>query len=1477
MPSKVKIIGRFSCFLFTLLSCGTVAWGQLSADFSMDQPGGCSPLAVSFANKTTGASSRAIYSWDFGNGNTSALTDPGAIYTNEQIYKVTLTVQDGGQISSKTNEITVYKRPTVGFTPSVAKGCLPLDIHFTSQSSPGDGNISAYTWDFGDGSTQQGYDNTQPHTYTVPQTVTVSLTVTNNYGCHSTSQKKDIVTVIPSLTASFSSDKKVLCSPSDPVQFSNTSTGPGTLSYLWDFGDGHSSTQLNPGYAFNKKGIFSVQLTVKSTEGCVAVARQSDDLNVASYKTDFDGPASLCQSSYGNFNNLSTPTPDNSLWEVDGIPIYGNYPLSYWFGTPGVHTVKLDNLFGACPQSVSKTITVKAVPVMAAFAADATTACGGATTYHFQDHTAGAVKWEWDFDYRYDPPQVGSTQQSPSYTYGNGGSYPVWLRVTNAAGCSSTSIQNIQFASPFTAITTDGNISLNSCDEPITQTFLVNTNQDLTGYQWDFGDGGTSTDASPTHTFHGDGRYTVTLHYITRQGCKGSVSNSNYITIYPKLKLDFSAAPNPVCGNEPVYFTATPDDPNVIYWLWDYGDGQYSYNAGARAAHNYNAAGTYTVKLHATGPACTAEITKENYVTVRDLEVKISAFTHSCDGTRGEMSFTQTSVNASRLIWNFGDGTTLTTPADQLTVKHTYKTTGSFPVSLIASNGQCTESDNLTAYVLLKQNPTLSSAVHTACSNDNVPIQIAGLQTNPEPYSYNYPYNLQKLEYADGSSFDGNRNDPYNGWQNTYDGSINSFRRTDETFRAIVISSYFNCQDTSNFISVKIKGATAGFEVIADGSCYQSAVVLKDTSRSTANNAILSWLWDFGDGQTSLIKQSGTVSHIYKTPGSYLATLQINDAAGCSSTTPPYGQRVNADGPLAAFTASGTLVPLNSSIYFSNNSNTYGSPNTAYTWNFGDGTAVSHGDNPTHTYPVAGSYLVTLTASNQDMPCNSTAGQTIVVKNFNTAFGFTTSYVSGNCPPVLVSFNNTSVNYTRVSWDFGDGITADNLSYPSHVYEKPGKYIITLYGYAPNGLQETHMDSILIKTPEGSVTADPLEVCTGSPVNLSAKALNTNTYLWDFGDGTINTTNGAVSTHLYLSPGLYQPNLMMQDGNGCYGKAVPATAVTVRPDPVVQISPQNPLICLGSAIPLHASGASHYAWSPAAGLSDERIADPLASPDATRNYTLQVTDDFGCKNSSTLTVEVIQPGKIRVSADTAVCAGSPVPLLATGEEIYQWIGTTDGLNNTGIANPVALPPASLTYTVTGEDQHHCFTDMASVHIRVMPLPEINAGPDVEIWSGESTPLNGDGSNDVIRWSWQPEKYLNCYDCPSPVSTPLAETNYIVTVKNQDGCLAADTVLVKVDCAATHVFIPNVFTPNRDGHNDLFVVKGIAIIKHMVIYGRWGEKVFERNNFIAGDPSDCWNGTYQGMASPSGSYVYFIEMECPTGGLFVRKGSVVLIR
>jgi len=286
------------------------------------------------------------------------------------------------------------------------------------------------------------------------------------------------------------------------------------------------------------------------------------------------------------------------------------------------------------------------------------------------------------------------------------------------------------------------------------------------------------------------------------------------------------------------------------------------------------------------------------------------------------------------------------TPGTQGTIKHVYTKTGTYQVSLTAVNGQCTLVYTYpnTVYVLLKQKPVLTSSKTSACSNTPVDIQVAQLEKNPyqgnNQYDYYYyaGYYFTGTQYGDGTNFDGSRADAgylYR-WTTTYNATLNNFKTGEKNIRMIMKSYAFGCDDTTNFMPLAIKGAVGGFQVLSDKLCYQSPVVLQDTSHSTSDNTILSWYWDFGDGQNVTNKKGGNVSHTYANPGGYYVNMQITDGAGCSSGT-PYSQFVVVKGPKASFSPSGTDVHLNTTVYFYNTTNDYGNSNTAYSWDFGDG------------------------------------------------------------------------------------------------------------------------------------------------------------------------------------------------------------------------------------------------------------------------------------------------------------------------------------------------------------------------------------------------------------------------------------------------------------------------------------------------------------------------------------------------------------
>ncbi|MGN6163788.1 MAG: PKD domain-containing protein [Flavisolibacter sp.] len=1705
-------------FCFTILFfVGVTAQAQLVADFYISKQGGCSPLTVSFTNTTFGASAAALYHWDFGNGNTSALANPGAIYTDEKIYTVTLTVTDGTKTSSKSTTVTVYKKPTADFSIPAAKVCLPAAASFTSTSTAGDGSIMNYFWDYGDGITQQGYGSSISHYYTAEQKPTVSLTVTNSYGCTNSTTKTNAIEILGSMNPAFTADKTVLCFLSDAVQFTNTSTGPGTLLYKWNFGDGTTSDQKNPSHNFTKKAVYPVTVTVSNTDGCTATSYPVS-VNAAYFNTDFsyrplcrelsfngtsylypssslwkfgdgsslnsysstthiynnagtynvslintydackdtvsktvvvkdlvnfnsavEAPGLLCKEGYYTFKSKSDVEPGNSFWE------FGDGSNGYWkevghgYTAAGTYAIKLTNTFGTCKETVTKEITVNDLPDPKGFITDYGGVCGSPVTVQFKDTTPGTVKWEWRTDYSYN--NVFSSQRNTSYNFSYDGNYNIWLTVFNAAGCSRTVYKTVSVYKPSVSINLVSSSSLRGyydCDS-LKIKLSTYSNQPLTAYLWNFGDGSTSTEASPEHLYNTVGGYNITLNYITESGCKGVATY--YARVYAKPKADFTYS-FPCDNSLNLQFR----DASFFSdgWEWNFGDNNFN-GYGSYPEHVYADTGKYNVTFINHIGHCADTVVKTVYANVLPSAVNITKAENTCDGTRGTVTFDQRSLRINSGTWDFGDGTVIPYDTSQHIVKHTYKKTGTYTVVLRGTSANCALASSVIVSVLLKQNPLLTANKTELCSNDYLNVQISNLETNPFNNSRWGQYYLEKYEYNNGAPFTGGISN-YQWDYTNYTSTLNNFSAGVTKMRAIINRN--GCSDTTNYINLKVNGPVAGFKVLNNEGCYKSAIIFQDTSKTVTNTPLVRWQWDFGDGATATLTSSVKVEHLYKDPGNYNVRLVVTDASGCSSS---FSYFVSAKGPKAAFYASGLYVPnvpLNTTVTFYNNTVSWYSNSVDYTWQYGDGTTSSdyYGQ---HTYTKAGVNTVKLIAKDASISCADTALQTITVKDFNTAFSFYTNYIAaGSCPPAIVSITNLSVGYTKLVWDFGDGTIINDQYRPSHTYYNPGVYKITLYTYGNNGLTGTYKDSVIISQPGAQIKADVLHGCISQQVGLLAATINSNNYLWDFGDGTIKNGTATSSSHQYLTPGVYQPKLIVKDDKGCTSattlpdkividslsvimnempspicdsakifftpdiKSIAADAVQqplvyhwdfgtgnakdtantrnaifnfikpgtytvklrvtspfgctkevaqqitvykkakasingstelcagssttftgnasmspsewlwtfgngntgnvqrpaaqtfndagtyniqlvvkyngcydtavqqliVHPNPVVNLSASKNIVCLGESVQLNATGGKNYIWKPTRGLSNAAIASPLANPVQSTMYSVEVANEFGCKKMDSIQLTVVQPLRLITVQDTFVCKDNSVQLNVQGANAYQWINNTSGLNNTKINNPVASPSFDIAYTVVGRDAYNCFRDTATIKVAVKPLPYVKAEQDVQMLAAESHQLTATASSDVAKWFWSPDLYLSCTNCPSPIAQPRTPIDYIVTVKNQYGCTAADTVSVKLACSENFVFIPNSFTPNNDGKNDLFYIKGkgISIIKSLLIYNRWGEIIFERKNFNIDDKAAAWDGKFKGLIVPPGSYVYFAEMQCEMGQPIIKKGTVTVL-
>jgi gliding motility-associated-like protein len=166
-----------------------------------------------------------------------------------------------------------------------------------------------------------------------------------------------------------------------------------------------------------------------------------------------------------------------------------------------------------------------------------------------------------------------------------------------------------------------------------------------------------------------------------------------------------------------------------------------------------------------------------------------------------------------------------------------------------------------------------------------------------------------------------------------------------------------------------------------------------------------------------------------------------------------------------------------------------------------------------------------------------------------------------------------------------------------------------------------------------------------------------------------------------------------------------------------------------------------------------------------------------------------------------------------------------------------------------------------------------------IITGASVQLTSTGSNDIISYLWTPSNTLSCSTCANPVATPKYNTTYKVEVSNIAGCTSADEITIFVGCLGGRIYIPNAFTPNNDGKNDRIYVMGDGVdkIKRFIIYNRWGNPVYSKENFQGNDALLGWDGTANGYPQDPGIFAYTVEVICGDGTLFKLKGTITLIR
>ncbi len=644
--------------------------GLVHSAFTNQPDTGCAPMFVSFTNTSVNG---VTYLWRFGDNTTSTSTNPTHTFTDTGTFTVKLIAYSGcgGLPDSVTHTVRVVPRPNASFFADTLIGCNILTVTFTNQSTNG----VSYYWYFGDGNHSTSASPT--HSYG-PGVYNVILQVTGANGCVDDTTIAHYITVIaqPTVAPSFIPNPSTGCFPMT-VHFTNTSN-VGT-SWYWEFGDGFTDTAQNPTHTYDTVGHFLVYLTVTDSTICgiqTAIYTRWDTVLATPVNHFTATPMSGCTPDTVVFNNTTTGSV-SWLWNFGDLTTSASASPTHIYNTAGHDTVTLISYGGGgCNDTTHLVITVNQTQTVAStFTASPLSGCVPLTV-SFNNTSTNATSTLWTFG-----DTFTSTTVSPSHTYTAPGTYIAKLYSANTSVCGtvvdSSTVTIVVYPYAHDTFT----VSPSSGCTPLTVTF-TNLSTNATNYHWDFGDAGTSTSVSPTHTYTTAGTDTVTMIAYGQGGCNDTMR------YYPVTVI---GAPTTVCAFTPVNNLQACDSltvqftngsTNAMAYLWGFGDGGTS--TLTNPSHTYTASGTYNVTLIAYDTTACG-VASDTSRHLNQITINTSAHAAFPDSSfvgcnNLTINWGNSSTNGIGYLWSFGDGNTSTSGNPQ----YTYSTPGVYEVSLIA-------------------------------------------------------------------------------------------------------------------------------------------------------------------------------------------------------------------------------------------------------------------------------------------------------------------------------------------------------------------------------------------------------------------------------------------------------------------------------------------------------------------------------------------------------------------------------------------------------------------------------------------------------------------------------------------------------------------------------------------------------------------------------------------------------------------------
>ena len=1088
------------------------------------------PVSFTDLSQSNGGSTIINWYWNFddpgsGSNNTSTAQNPSHIFNFAGTYNVMLIVVNLTTCSDTiVKPVTINDAPVADFQADTA--CKGNPTTFTDLSSTSQGVIVSWEWDFGDGSPHL-YTPSAIHTYANSGIYTATLTVSNSAGCFDIVSKQVLVTNGP--TAGFIATNGN-CAET-PVSFIDQSIpNQGYIvTWIWDFGDGTSITinfpdPQNVDHIYPLPGTYNVVLTVQTSDSCMD--SYSQNITIAPKPTaDFTYPVENCEDFGIQFQDLSLPGGSGMItaWNWNfGDPTSGinntstlQHPIHTFLNAGNYDVTLIVTTMNGCTDTIIKTVLINSRPIVV-FTAD-TICLGNPTTFtDFSTTISGTIiAWYWEFG-----DGGSSNLQNPTHIYANAGIYAVTLTVTNSVNCNNDTTINVLVRDlPWAMFTSENNCFGTESyffDQSITY-FGVITNWD-----WDFGDGNTSTLPDPIHLYDSAGTYNVQLTITTSYGCQDSITKPHTVYENPIAAFYYS---NSFCPAGQVSFTdySTTFGTNISSWYWIFEN-----QAGSTLPNP-----VYTYSIYDT----TYDVT----LIVEDLHGCIDTtvqpvyvhpafeftFTTETECVGQPTQFTPVNLapgdSLLALMWRFGDPSSGTNNYSTLyNPTHIYSSPGIYWVRMKATNSDyCT--DSIWKEIYIQQGPladfTFDSLPH--CDTTMVFVDLSvGIGVTIDSLLWDFGDGTTLTQYPSGP-----------------DSIPHKF--PDFGYFTVTLNAYSSsgCEDQVSK-PVILSCIAAAIEQPDTLFCSSEDALFIDLSSPV--NLISSWYWDFGDGSdTTYIQHTDSIYHHYITTGNYLVTLIVSSqVTGGSSVNDTVWTTVSIK-PTSIANFYANPVCYMDTTRFLNLTDSNGVLINVIHWNFGDpGSGVSNYSTlaePYHFYPEAGSYKVILRIENAN-GCKDSIARDVVIHHLPDA----AISAPWSCSRYNTDFTDISTpGDTLLShwfWIFGDPHTPMDTctqQHPSYNYHDPGVYKVFLKVADDFGCNDT--TSFQLEVLPSPISAFNIEEnVEGVPgrIQLFNHSINAIACEWDYGDGKKEFVEDPLP-HEYKEEGDYLIKLVTWAENAC--------------------------------------------------------------------------------------------------------------------------------------------------------------------------------------------------------------------------------------------------------------------------------------------------------------------------------------------------------